>query len=314
MKKLIASAAVLLTIGLSACSPSAEQVTLHVGDQVAGTETMLLAAGELDSLPYEIVWSTFTSGPPQIEALNAGQIDFAVTGNTPPIMGGDTSTAVISSYAAAGYGEALLVRDDSDINEVADLAGRKVAVARGSSAHGHLLLQLEKAGLGFSDLDVSYLQPADSKAAFENGQVDAWAVWDPYAALAEVDGARVLSTSAEFGPSYGFGVTSHRTLAEDTKIAALQDLLERIDRAQVWAEQHPEEWAEIYAAETRTRPEAALIHTRSTRLPVPLDNTVVTSQNSLIGAFHRAGVLPEDSDFADRLDTRFQAGLRPGAE
>ncbi|HEX7825745.1 MAG TPA: ABC transporter substrate-binding protein, partial [Mycobacterium sp.] len=52
-------------------------VTLQVGDQKGGTESLLRAAGALDDLPYKVVFSTFTSGPPQIEAATAGKIDFA---------------------------------------------------------------------------------------------------------------------------------------------------------------------------------------------------------------------------------------------
>ena len=41
-----------------------------------------------------------------------------------------------------------------------------------------------------------YLPPADARAAFERGAVDAWAIWDPYYAAAEVaGGVRVLATS-----------------------------------------------------------------------------------------------------------------------
>ena len=62
-------------------------LTLNVGDQKGDTESLLRAAGALDNLPYKIAFSTFTSGPPQIEAATAGKIDFAITGNSPPIFG-----------------------------------------------------------------------------------------------------------------------------------------------------------------------------------------------------------------------------------
>ena len=44
------------------------------------TEALLRAAGALDNLPYRLAFSTFTSGPPQVEAATAGKIDFAITG------------------------------------------------------------------------------------------------------------------------------------------------------------------------------------------------------------------------------------------
>lgn len=303
----ITAIAGLVATSLVACSPAgAQDITLQVGDQIAGTEKILTAAGELDDLPYDITWSTFTSGPPQIEALNAGQIDFAITGNTPPIVGGLTDTKVISAYSNEAKGDAILIPQGSDIKSVADLKGKSVAVARGSSAHGHLILQLEKAGVDPGDLDINFLQPSDSKSAFESGQVDAWAVWDPYTAIAEVGGAVPLITAEGVSNGYGFGVASDEALADDPRSEAIDDLLGRIDRAYQWTKDNPEEWAKIFAEETGTEKAAAEINTRSTRLPIALDQTVIDSQNDLIGAFERAGVLPESFDFADQVDVRFE--------
>lgn len=297
----------LVATSLVACSPAgAQDITLQVGDQIAGTEKILTAAGELDDLPYDITWSTFTSGPPQIEALNAGQIDFAITGNTPPIVGGLTDTKVISAYSNEAKGDAILIPQGSDIKSVADLKGKSVAVARGSSAHGHLILQLEKAGVDPGDLDISFLHPSDSKSAFESGQVDAWAVWDPYTAIAEVGGAVPLITAEGVSNGYGFGVASDKALADDPRAEAIDDLLGRIDRAYQWTKDNPEEWAKIFAEETGTEKAAAEINARSTRLPIALDQTVIDSQNDLIGAFERAGVLPESFDFADQVDVPFE--------
>lgn len=303
----ITAIAGLVATSLVACSPAgAQDITLQVGDQIAGTEKILTAAGELDDLPYDITWSTFTSGPPQIEALNAGRIDFAITGNTPPIVGGLTDTKVISAYSNEAKGDAILIPQGSDIKSVADLKGKSVAVARGSSAHGHLILQLEKAGVDPGDLDINFLQPSDSKSAFESGQVDAWAVWDPYTAIAEVGGAVPLITAEGVSNGYGFGVASDKALADDPRAEAIDDLLGRIDRAYQWTKDNPEEWAKIFAEETGTEKAAAEINARSTRLPIALDQTVIDSQNDLIGAFERAGVLPESFDFTDQVDVRFE--------
>ena len=302
----------LIATSLVACSPSVgstsdvKNITLQVGDQIAGTEKILSAAGELDDLPYAITWSTFTSGPPQIEALNAGQIDFAITGNTPPIVGGLTDIKVVSAYSNETKGDAILIPEDSDITSVADLKGKSVAVARGSSAHGHLVLQLEKAGVDVEDLDINFLQPSDSKSAFESGQVDAWALWDPYTAIAEVGGAVPLITAECVSNGYGFGVASDQALADDTRAEAIGDLLNRIDRGYQWTKDNPEEWAKIFAEETGADAEAAEFNVRSARLPTPLDQTVIDSQNDLIGAFERAEVLPETFDFADQIDVRFE--------
>ncbi len=123
-------------------------LTLEVGDQKGGTESLLRAAGALDGLPYKIAFSTFTSGPPQIEAATAGKIDFAITGNTPPIFGAasNAKVKVVSAYDGSGRGDRILVQTDSPIRAVTDLRGKRIAVGKGSSAHGNVLAQLTARG------------------------------------------------------------------------------------------------------------------------------------------------------------------------
>lgn len=317
-KIIFATALIALGLGVTSCSSASSEaqpaadgsidlsgVTLNVGDQIAGTEQVLEASGELDDLPYDIEWSSFTSGPPQIEALNAGQIDFAITGNTPPIIGGPTNTKVVAAYNNRALGDAILIAPDSIISSVADLKGKKIAVARGSSAHGHLILQLEKAGISLDEVELNLLQPSDAKAAFQNGQVDAWAVWDPYTSQAELEGAKVLTNAAGVSAGYGFGVASDEALADPAKEAALDDLLTRVSEAYVWASDNPDEWAQIYSDESGFDLEAAKLNTRSLRLQVPLDDEVNTYQNALIGSFVSAGLL-EDFGFDSIVDRRFE--------
>src|SRR5699024_10712840 len=201
----ITAIASLVATSLVACSPAgAQDITLQVGDQIAGTEKILTAAGELNDLPYDITWSTFTSGPPQIEALNAGQIDFAITGNTPPIVGGLTDTKVISAYSNVAKGDAILIPQGSDIKSVADLKWKSVVLARGFITHGCYILQLDNADVDPVDLDIIFLLRSDSMSAFESGQVVACAVWDPYTAIAEVVGAVSLITAEGVSNGYGF--------------------------------------------------------------------------------------------------------------
>jgi ABC-type taurine transport system substrate-binding protein len=48
-------------------------------------------------------------------------------------------------------------------------------------------------GLDWKDITPEYLTPADAAAAFSRGAIDAWAIWDPFLAIAELrTGARQL--------------------------------------------------------------------------------------------------------------------------
>lgn len=284
-------------------------LTLNVGDQKGGTEALLRAAGELDNVPYKIEFSTFTSGPPQIEAATAGKIDFAVTGNTPPIFGAASKAKikVVSGYTNDASGDQILVPADSAIHAVADLRGKKVVVGKGSSAHGHLLLQLQKAGLTIKDIQAVFLQPADAFTALSQGQADAWAIWDPYTAIAEKQlKVRTLVTASGVANGYGFGVAAQSALRDAQRNTALSDLVQRIARASSWAQAHPQEWYAKYAAAIGIDPAAAaLAQSRSVRLSIPLNDEVNASEQNLTDLFAQSGQIQGKPTFSDFVDNRF---------
>src|SRR5262249_52267837 len=133
----------------------------------------------------DVKWSEFQFGPPMMEALGAGAIDFGEVGDMPPIFAQAAGQRFVYAARMPGSQHAMLVPEGSAIRTVADVKGKKVAVARGSSAHNVTVRLLEKAGLAFADIVPAYMPPADASAAFSRGSVDAWVVWDPYYALAE---------------------------------------------------------------------------------------------------------------------------------
>jgi sulfonate transport system substrate-binding protein len=285
-------------------------VTLRVGDQKGGTQALLKAANALDNLPYRIDFSTFTSGPPQIEALNAGRIDFAVTGNTPPVFGAaaNSKTRVVSVWDGAQTGEQILVRTNSSIAAVHDLRGKTILVAKGSAAHANVLEHLAEAGLKPKDVKLVFLQPADALSAFANGQGDAWVIWDPYTAQANLT-LKVRSIgSAENG--YQFGSASVKALTDPRRNAALSDMLVRYQRAAQWARENPEPWAEKYSAAVGLSLKiSALAQSRLRRLTVSLDDKVVASEQRLAELFASADQIPEAPDFVKWVDRRFNSVL-----
>jgi sulfonate transport system substrate-binding protein len=299
-------------IGVPVAVPLSELsgVTLQVGDQKGGTEALLRAAGALDNLPYRVTFSTFTSGPPQIEALAAGKIDFAVTGDTPPVFGAaaNAKTRVVSAWDGAGTGEQILVRTNSSIATVHDLLGKTILVAKGSAAHANVLEHLADTGLKPKDVKLVFLQPADALSAFANGQGDAWVIWDPYTAQANLT-LKVRSIgSAENG--YQFGSASVRALTDPKRNSALADLLIRYERAAQWARDNPSEWARKYAAAVNlSLGIAELAQSRLRRLPIPLDDHVVAAEQRLADLFAAADQIPEAPDFAKWVDRRFNSVL-----
>jgi sulfonate transport system substrate-binding protein len=299
------------TVALSELS----DLTLNVGDQKGGTEALLRAAGALDNLPYQIAFSTFTSGPPQIEAATAGKIDFAITGNTPPIFGAASNAKVkiVSAYDGGGFGDQILVHADSPIQTIGDLRGKKVAVARGSSAHGHTLAQLERAGLTPADVELVFLQPADALSAFTQRRVDVWAVWDPYTAQAETDlPVRSIARATGVTNGAGFGVASDTALADPKRNTAVSDLLVRYAKAVRWAHDNGDLWVKAYAEEVGLAPEVAtLAQGRSLRLPTALSDQLVASEQELADLFAKSDQISSAPEFSRWVDRRYSDVLAP---
>jgi sulfonate transport system substrate-binding protein len=291
-------------------------LTLQVGDQKGNTEALLRAAGALDNLPYQVAFSTFTSGPPQVEAAAASKIDFAISGNTPPIFGAasNAKVKVVSAYDGGGVGDQILVHADSPIKTVADLRGKTIAVGKGSSGHGNILGQLDKAGLSPSDVKLVFLQPADALSALTQRQADAWAIWDPYTAQAEAQlPVRSIAQAKDVTNGYWFGVASDQALADPRRNTALQDLLVRFEKAVRWAQDHPQQWSDSYAAAVGQDPKvAAVAQGRSLRLPTELDDEIVASEQNLTDLFAASGQIASPAPkFDNWVDRRFNDVLRP---
>jgi sulfonate transport system substrate-binding protein len=316
LKKLLSLlAAIMFTTGCSAAAQDtpAGEVVLKVGDQKGGAKALLTAAGLLNDFPYEIEWSTFTSGPPLLEAASAGAIDLGGVGNTPPIFAAAANAKIAAVGASKGEVEAdaILVPENSPLKSVTDLKGRNIAVAKGSSAHGQVLLTLRANGLSTKDVTLNFLQPSDAYGAFTRGKVDAWAVWDPYTAQAQQEAkARVLTTGEGRSNGYGFQVAGRKALDDKGKHEAIKEYLVRYYKAQKWADTHRDEWARAWAAETGLKYEVARAAVeRNGDQVVKLDDTVIRSEQELANAFTEDGTLPGKVDFAKFVDTRFQGDL-----
>lgn len=294
-------------------------VTLRVGDQSGNSaQALLRASGELDNLPYTIQWATFTSGPPMLQADAAGAIDLGQVGNTPPIFAAAAKDKIdVVAAEQSPVGDAILVPSNSTINSLADLKGKTIAVAQGSSANGTLLNALNKNGLSPSDVKIAYLQPGNALTAFGQHQVDAWAVWQPYVAEAiQQDNARQLVTgqqsqSQQLSNGYSVQVASRSALADPGKNAAIADYVVRIAKAYAWAKTHQSQFAGLWSQETGlpqavTQAAAAdiLLH------PVLLDDTLINSEQHLADEFSAADQIPAKITFDDFVDHRYDAEIK----
>lgn len=156
----------------------------------------------------EVKWYEFASGPPHFEAIASGRLDFGATGGT-PVISAQTGGVDFKAIAVTGDGKrnnAIVLPKDSPINDIKELKGKKIAVAKGSSAYNFLYMVLDRAGLKAEDVKIIHLQPDEARPALDTGAIDAWSAWEPYVTTAVVQAhASVLVTGDDlniFAPGF----------------------------------------------------------------------------------------------------------------
>lgn len=249
---LLAGAALLATPLAGIAQPAK---TLRIGYQKSSTlVTIVKARGTLEQRlgpqGVKVSWHEFTSGQPLLEALNIGSVDVSAdVADTVPLFA-QAVGAELTYYARetpAPTAQAIIVREDSPIRTLADLKGRKIGFAKAAGAHYLVLAALERAGLKFADIQPAYLSPADGRAAFDRGAIDAWAIWDPfYAAAQRQDKVRVLADGSGGLASYARYYLAASRYAEANP-AVVGAVFEALREAGLWAKRQPAEAAALLA-------------------------------------------------------------------
>jgi len=204
------------------------------------------------------------------EALRSGAVDVGSTAGSAALLARANNSPIrtIDIYSQPEWAT-LVVDGDSELRTVADLAGKRVAATKGTDPYFFLLQALEEAGVDLGDVTVENLQHADGRTALTNGSVDAWAGLDPITAAAEQDGARLLYRNIDFN-SYGFLNANESFLKDSPEVA--QTVVDVYEYARAWAQENPEETAEILAEVAGIDTEVATTVLQRTNLavdPVP---------------------------------------------
>jgi sulfonate transport system substrate-binding protein len=300
---IVCSAALAATLAIlvaaTSLPASAADHVVRIGFQKYGNFILLKGTGELEKKlapkGFTVEWTEFPSGPPLLEAINAGAIDIGQTGEAPPIFAQAAAAdfLYIAHEPPAPKGEAILVPKDSPIKSVTELKGKKIALNKGSNVHYLLVKVLEKAGLKYSDITPVFLAPADARAAFERGSVDAWAIWDPFQASAEVTiGARTLADGTGTVPNTQFYLARKTfTDANPQIVDAVVDAVADTDR---WAEGNTTAVAaQLSAGIGIPAPVLEVALQRQTYGIKPLDEATVAEQQGIADTFYALGLLPK---------------------
>lgn len=281
---------------------------VSLGYQKYGSLIILKSTGNLEKRLQEkgvaVKWAEFQFGPPMLEALNAGSLDFAITGETPPVFAQaakGSPLVYVANEPASPQGEGLLVKADSGVKTVADLKGKKVATAKGSNAHYFLIQALAKAGLTLNDVNLIFLAPADARAALERGDVSAWSIWDYFYAAAELQlGTRTLTDGEGIVNNYAF-YTSRREVAEKyPELIAI--ILEEVGKTDAWIKDNPAAAAEQLAVNVGV--DAKILEKalrRSNYGPEPIKPEVAAAQQKIADTLLDIKLLPHAISVGDAV-------------
>ncbi|MBC7995571.1 MAG: sulfonate ABC transporter substrate-binding protein [Rhizobacter sp.] len=280
---------------------------LRIGYQKYGTLTLLKARGDLEKRlapqRIEVKWTEFPAGPVLLEGLNVGSIDFGTVGEAPPIFAqaAGADLVYVANQPPAPTAEAIIVPKGSTLKSVAELKGKRVALNKGSNVHYLLVKALEKAGLKYSDVQVVFLPPADARAAFERGAVDAWVIWDPFLAAAEKQlSARVLADGTGLVSNHQFYLASRAYADKNPQV--IKAIVEELGKLDAWADKNSGEVAKFLAPQIGLDVSIAELAARRFAYGIrPISPQVAAEQQKIADVFFELKLIPKAVRVSDAL-------------
>ncbi|WLI78568.1 sulfonate ABC transporter substrate-binding protein [Kosakonia sp. H02] len=297
----------LLTFSVLAHAAESAPDALRIGYQKGSVSMVLAKSYQLLEKRYpntKFSWIEFPAGPQMLEALNVGSIDLGSTGDIPPIFAqaAGADLVYVGVEPPKPKAEVILVAENSPIKTVADLKGHKVAFQKGSSSHNLLLRALQQAGLKFSDIQPVFLSPADARAAFQQNNVDAWAIWDPYYSAALLQGGvRVLKDGTTLKQTGSFYLAA-RPYAEKNG-AFIQGVLDTFSEADALTLSQRDESVALFA-KTMGLPQPVIATYFDHRPPsriTPVNEATATLQQQTADLFYDNRLVPKKVDIRSRI-------------
>lgn len=310
---LIAAVALTITAGLAGCgddktdAAGGDSGALRVGYQRFGGLSLVKARAAAP----DATWSLFESGPALTEALKAGAIDIGQTGEAPPIFAAAAKIpfSIVGTSAPVPKGEAVLVKAAKGYRSFADLKGRTVALNKGSNVNWLLVKLLEANHMTLTDINVKYLKPAEGRPAFDNDQVDAWIIWDPYFALAQQPGVQVLADATGLANNREY-ILVHPDAVKN-KADKIRAFLDTYQKTTAWGIANPGERTKILAPELKIDEavtERALA--RSAQPLAPLTPAIGDELQAIADGFTKLELIPGSVDMRSRVDGQFTESLQ----
>lgn len=163
-----------------------EKVSLNVAymPNYASLWSVLTAIdqGYFEEEGLEITLWEFADGPSEIAAMEGGSIDLAYIGHGAHklCINGQATIFAPSSVHSTDRIIVLPSSGVTSVDDIANLAGKKVAYNAGSSSETALNGALAAAGITIDDIEAYEMDATNMVAAMSSGSVDACTAWNPY--------------------------------------------------------------------------------------------------------------------------------------
>lgn len=280
-------------------SRSAEPTTVKIGYQKAATILSLLKARgtleeKLGKSKTSVEWFEFPGGIQMMEAMGAGGVDFGYVGEGPPVFAQAAGTPIkyVAREAWGSKAEAIVVHADSPIQNLDDLKGKKIAFNKGGNVHYLLLQALESKGLKYSDVQPTFLPPADARVAFEGRKIDALISWDPFLASIQASTpTRVIADGQGLVGNPGYYLALDSLTSTHPEI--VESILEEVEDLNNWAQRNPQEVAKFLSPQLGI--DSKVLETAEKRREYglqPMSKSFVAEQQKVADAFYRLKLIP----------------------
>src|SRR5690349_13577236 len=172
------------------------------------------------STGYKINWKQFGGGGEVIKAMASGAVQLGEVGSAgiAAAVSRGEPYELFWILDDIGDAEAMVAKNGSGINSVADLKGKKIAMPFNSTTHFHTMVALEQAKINPTDVQILNMRPPEVRAAWQRGDIQATFIWDPVLAEVKKDGKVIVSSgkiSAETGKATFDGYIANKDWAKD---------------------------------------------------------------------------------------------------
>jgi sulfonate transport system substrate-binding protein len=264
----------------------------------------------------EVEWVQSAGSNRANEGLRAGALDIGSTAGSAALLARSNGSPIqtISLYTQPEWA-AIVVPADSPIQDVSDLAGATIAATLGTDPYFFLLQTLDEAGIDSGDVEVQNLQHADGRSALEQGNVDAWAGLDPIMAASEEESdTELIYRNIDFN-TWGFLNATESFIEESPELAQL--VVDAYERARVWAQDNPDETAQLLADAASIDLEVARV-TLLERTTIDIDPVPGETQRAVLEVvgpiFVESGDVDDQSSIDEALENLFEPRFAESAD